>query len=279
MKKSPFIWKNVHFVDELSLDWENPKVCRYMPFSRVCEMLKNRQIAFVSPELWDDPFEKRFYDVKVVKNKDAKPKEYVALPNMACLCFTSSSSENAEAFWSRSKTADEPYVRVVFDLYELLDALNSFADKHSARIYVAAAKYEFEHEIKNVHKKWKFTEDELEHSYVRLMSLKRKAFSYEQELRLFIVWDKEPTKIENFGENKVVFVSYEKSFNDLIKRMTFDPRLDSFEDDENSEKDKNAESKYEKELKQILDEVKLEIKPDFSGLYSGCKCREIELSK
>ena len=279
MKKSPFIWKNVHFVGELSLDWENPKVCRYMPFSRVCGMLKNRQIAFVSPELWEDPFEKRFYDVKVVKNKDAKPKEYVALPNMACLCFTSSSSENAEAFWSRSKTADEPYVRVVFDLYELLDALNSFADKHSARIYVAAAKYEFEHEIKNVHKKWNFTEDKIEQSYVRLMSLKRKAFSYERELRLFIVWDKEPTKIESFGENKVVFVSYKKSFNNLIKRMTFDPRLDSFENDENGKKGKNAESKYEKELKQILDEVKLKIKPDFSGLYSGCKCREIELSK
>lgn len=279
MKKSPFIWKNVHFVDELSLDWENPKVCRYMPFSRVCEMLKNRQIAFVSPELWEDPFEKRFYDVKVVKNKEGKPKESVALPNMACLCFTSSSSENAEAFWSRSKTSDEPYIRVVFDLYELLDALNSFADKHSARIYFAAAKYEFEKDIKEVHKKRNFTEDKLERSYVSLMSLKRKAFSYEQELRLFIVWDKNSKKIKDFDKNKVVFVSYKKSFNNLIKRMTFDPRLDSFEDDENSEKDKKAESKYEKELKQVLEDAKLNIDPDFSGLYSGCKCREIELSK
>lgn len=74
-----FVWKNVHFLGKIMLDFEDLSVYRYMSYSRVREMLKDNAITFVSPALWDDPYEKRYYNVKLNGSDNV-------FPNIACFC-------------------------------------------------------------------------------------------------------------------------------------------------------------------------------------------------
>lgn len=229
-RTSPFVWKNVHFIGDITINWENPKVFRYLRFSRVQEMFKKHEITFVSPSQWEDPYEKRYYKVKVNDGKES-------VPNIACLCVTTSASENASAFWNWGKNSDEPWLRLAINLYELLNTLDSFASKHKARIYVSSAKYDYnENEIKNIHKDKNFKASTLERYYIKLMSLKRQAYRFENELRIFVVWDEDSKnfdslkKEEKYVEDKVLKISYKKSMKQLIEKITLDPRSAEFVD-------------------------------------------------
>ncbi len=82
---------------KFALNWDHPKVYRYMPFSKAQEIINEDELTFVSPQKWDDPYEKRYYKVK-----------QKSMPSLACLCLTTSQSENAFAFWNWRKGSNEP---------------------------------------------------------------------------------------------------------------------------------------------------------------------------
>jgi len=134
--RTPFIWENVHFVGKITLDWERPMVYRYMPFSKAQEIINEGELTFVSPQKWDDPYEKRYYKVKVNGKQNN-------MPSLACLCLTTSQSENAFAFWNWRKGSNEPWVRLEFDLYELLRILDDYAERNKTQIFVSSIDYSY----------------------------------------------------------------------------------------------------------------------------------------
>lgn len=214
-------WKHVHFVGKVVLEWPNPKGYRFMPYSRVMQMFKENKIAFVSPDKWDDPYEKKYLNVKVNGNE--------ILLNMACLCFKTSLNDNSAAFWNSVKKEGEPVIRLTIDLCELWNVLDEFAEENDAQVYVSSVKYTDLKKINEAYKNPAIVKSNLEESYIRLMSLKRNAYKYEEELRVFVVWKKnnEGKVFDDFKKDKILKIDLKKS--EIVKKILLDRTLSKIE--------------------------------------------------
>lgn len=204
MARNPYIWKHIRFLGKISMSWDKPIVYRFTIYSRLKEIFCQKKLAFVSPEKWKDPFEKRYLDAEATENG-----ALVELPRIACLCFKMSMNDNSAAFWDAPSKADDFMVRISFDLFHLCSALEKFAENTKSRIYICAANYDYSVDgIKKAHRKKSIMNSSLEESYVRLMCLKRKAYKYEDELRIFVVWDQtnEHKIFRKYEEKGLIYV-------------------------------------------------------------------------
>lgn len=273
-KKNPWGFSNVFFMGKMALNWDSLRVYRYVPFSRAKSMINEKKLTFLSPDLWEDPFEKRYYDVKVVN--DGKEKK---VPKMACLCTTSSGNENAAAFWNCSRGSSETYLRLTLDLYKLCEILNSFAKKNKAKIYVSAMNYDYDRkEIEKIYKDKDFmSEKQLDDLYVKLMSLKRKEFKYENEIRFFIVWSDE-SKFPKFDESKKIEVGIKK-IDSLITSILIEPNLDSISKIdviyEMKLYKKGTKGSIQTDIASFIDKLSSKISVKKCQLYMSNKCRVI----
>lgn len=208
-------WKHIHFMGDIALNWENPKIYRFVPYGRLKEMLADSVLTFVSPTQWNDPYEKMYFDIEV-RGKKTK------VPNIVCLCFRSELNDNSAAYWDKEENDKSPYVRLGVDLYRLCDILDRFSDKTESDVYIKSVRYCKNEEIENAYKNPFVMKDSLKESYIRLMSLKRVAYKYENEIRIFIVWEKGNQKIERFLEQDLLKIKLDedKSF---LKEIMYDP--------------------------------------------------------
>ncbi len=183
--------KKVNFFGSLKIDnFERrsvPTVYRYMRFSRARQLIDSKSISFANPASWEDPLEKRFLWGNY---KDFKPKQ------LACLCVTTEHGENEAAAW-RSFDPDGRHdlVQLTLDFKVLLNALNDFAQKNGAKVYVKAADYRFTSDQINSSGYDSFLKSVsriTDKKYIELMSLKRRAFAFEKELRFFVYGDNLP---------------------------------------------------------------------------------------
>lgn len=178
--------KNVELLGDFCIDkFKNGKnpltVYRYMHYSWAKTLIESKKISFADPKEWEDPFEQRFacgnYGV-------FSPKQ------LACLCVTTEHGENEAAFW-RAFDPDGKHdlVQVTLDFETLLRSLDRFAKKYDAKVYVKACDYKYSSaELKSSGKDsfLKGVERVDEKTFIDLMSLKRRAFASENELRFFI---------------------------------------------------------------------------------------------
>lgn len=208
-------WKHIHFLGDFALNWENPKIYRFVPYERLKEMLADSVLAFVSPKLWNDPYEKMYFNVDVKGKK-------IKVPNIVCLCFRSELNDNSAAYWDKEENDRCPYVRLSVDLCRLCDNLDRFSDKTEADVYIKSVCYCEREEIETAYKNPFVMRDSLKESYIRLMSLKRVAYKYENELRIFIAWKNGNKKIEEFLEQDLlkIKIDEDKSF---LKEIMYDP--------------------------------------------------------
>lgn len=214
-------WKHIHFVGKVVLEWPRPKGYRFMPYSRVMQMFKENMIAFVSPEKWDDPYEKKYLNIKV-NGRDN-------LPNIACLCFKTSLNDNSAAFWNSIRKDGEPVVRLTIDLPSLWNVLDDFAEENKAEIYVSSVEYVHPKTINEAYKNPAIVKSKLVDSYIRLMSLKRNAYKYEDELRIFIAWEKDNVNkvYGDFEKNHVLKIGLKDCV--IVKKILLDQNLSKIE--------------------------------------------------
>ena len=153
-------------------------VSKYMPASRIIEAIEKNSFFFSSPEGWFDPFEMLFYNrVRLETEKTIH----------AC-CFACNDIENEEGFWNIwSIDTPEPIVRVTYNIEKLFNALENQSDNN--KYYLAGMEYCPRAKLFDV-------KDSLEdkpfsvEEYLNLLCLKREAYKYENELRLFVVREK-----------------------------------------------------------------------------------------
>lgn len=164
-------------------------VSKYMPLSRFSDAVKNKKFAFLSPLLWTDPFEMLFYNNKLhIDNED-----YCI---NAC-CFAGNDIQNEEGFWNVwGKGSKEPIIRVTYDLTKLLVALSN-RTTNGLSFYLGAMKYLSRFSLlrkkeESMNKTYRSVSE-----YLKDCLLKRDAYSYEIELRLFAV--------STIGKEKDVF--------------------------------------------------------------------------
>lgn len=182
-------YKHIHLLNGLSLT-KIDTLYKYMSYDRLMNCVVNSELVFVSPEAWVDPFERRFW-----KTDYSRRYKFIQ-PEIACMCLTTKSSTNEEASWKMYADSKSKALRISFNVEQLLDTLESYAQKKKCDIYIGKAIYSLERKaIMGLHNhvnvffpKNNFS---LEH-YLTLMCLKRRAFAFENEVRIFIVKDDLP---------------------------------------------------------------------------------------
>jgi len=161
-------------------------VYKYMPIDRALEMLNEKTITLVSPDLWKDPYEKKYLHTNFKTAGFHQPPIY-------CLCARKDYL-NEEASWKIYSEGDyNPAVLFHFKTVELLKCLVEYGKTQGFDVYLSEVDYMSLKEINNIGKNGtteysrffipKFGLPE----YLKLMSVKRISYEYEHELRIFLV--------------------------------------------------------------------------------------------
>jgi hypothetical protein len=240
---------------------------KYMSASRVLEILENEphQIGFVSPESWYDPYETKYL------NTDYSALHGYKQPKIYCFCARMDTF-NEEASWKIYKKEKEPLLRLRIKTMDFLSGLNDFAKEHQCDIYFSRVDYRLKkNEIDELYKPsslyyHEFFDSFDDKQYVRIMSLKRWAYRYENEYRIFIIPRKEES-VRDCIKNGVLFVPVPLQ---MILNFTFYPA--SKTDDSLASQIEKA--KYEAEYKLIKERIVScypEAKVAKSNLYSKIK--------
>lgn len=221
-------------------------LCRYVPFMRLRKDVDAQTLTFVSPKCWTDPFENLYWG----RDYDGYNK-----PSITCLCVTEYDNHHSEdAMWKSFSDSYDKTIRVVYNSDELFRQLDKFAEEHSCKIYVSKMDYLYTRasliKLKPLRDYHVVHMDDA--TLITLMSLKRKAFEYENEVRIFVVGC--PTNEYNLL--RVGGVQYD---NGLIYMMTIapikpfaynDPRQQSY-----SKYQKLEYGIYRDELKKLIPSV------------------------
>lgn len=178
-------------------------VHRYTRFS----YFKSDELVFIPLDRWDDPYETLFYIGNHVQNNMGI--------QIACLCGTYECVEGEEAHWKRSTyQCYEPVIRVSYNFNKLCEVLELVASKHNVRFYITIANYSNSIDQLKGAKGTTFTSEE---DYINYLTLKRKAFAYENELRIFVVGESLP-----FNKHGVCVFNLPQEA-DLYDRITLPP--------------------------------------------------------
>ena len=192
------------------------RVYKYLRIQKAIDFLKESRVTFVQLHTWSDPTERAF-SMATIKTKDGHDLKPEQLPLVYALCVTS--NQASEAAWvvyqHIKKSADddivakekkgekdtkekEPIVRgcVKFSIKfkEFLSQLEHWARGNGYRLYVCRIRYFDWPEMKTVQnldsafQRMVFEKDApFIENYLRLLSLKRTPYGYENEIRLFLV--------------------------------------------------------------------------------------------
>ena len=159
------------------------RLYRIMRVSNVLEVIKRKELRFDFPTRWTDPFEKLFYQPVV----NCGGNNYY----VACLCFSYDSVEGEESMWNihsstpYSTNHDECHVRACFDMFSLCKNLAN--TNPGLKFYLAPVDYSKSREDILKVKRGRQNGYKSLNEFIGDMLLKRKAFSYEKEIRLFVV--------------------------------------------------------------------------------------------
>lgn len=192
---------------------------KYVRYSSFIDSVRSHRLVFVSPNLWQDPWECVYYET------DYCSYNYIR-PQIACLCTTENATENEYAAWKLYvNNPQDKSLRISLNVDNLLFQLNDYAINNHCQVYIGKMIYEFERgEIQQLHTdNNKFFKDQFFFSpftdinYLSLMCLKRKAFKYENEVRIFIV------KQNALYENNNNIISVTVDFSKVVKKIVIAP--------------------------------------------------------
>lgn len=204
---------DIHFPASGKKAWHPFYINRYIPFSHFKSDIDNKRLTFVSPILWEDPFENVFYDENLtIKNKKV---------NIACVCATYDYVDGEEAAWKRGESnKEDKTIRVSLDFEKTCYLLEQIGGSNNCIFYISIVDYSQSKDslIKKNTPLYNTVDD-----YIKVMSLKRKAFAYENELRILAVSD------NNFGQNPpsskdlIHFPIDTKDYISAIEKVTLPP--------------------------------------------------------
>lgn len=183
-------YKHIHMLNGYTFPTKKSTVFKYMPLERFVQSVDKGELVFVSPGAWYDPFEQRYWGI------DCSSHGYNT-EDIACLCVSEKSSTNEDASWRVYSDAKNKTVRLSIERDKLLSLLDGYATSEGLEVYIGNVDYSFEKkEIEKIYlpsspyySRYFPTVMTREH-YLSLMLLKRGAFKYENEVRIFIVKDK-----------------------------------------------------------------------------------------
>ena len=207
--------EHIHMLNNYSFPTNKTTVFKYMPLGRFVESVENKVLVFVSPEKWYDPFEQLYYGI------DCSANGYHT-EDIACMCVSEKSSTNEDASWRVYSEANSKTVRISIEQDNLLQLLDDYATAQGYEVYIGKVNYSFEKQaIRNLHKVSSPHYNDyfpaimkVEH-YLSLMLLKRAAFKYENEVRIFLV--------KNSITEKLLKIPCDYKATGLVSNVTLSP--------------------------------------------------------
>lgn len=187
------------------------RVYKYLRVQKAIDFLKERRVTFVKLHMWSDPTEKAFSRATIMTRDGHKVE---TLPLVYALCVTS--NQASEAAWvvyqHIKKSADDDQaakgkknmkgkesivrgcVKFSIKFKEFLSQIEEWATENDYELYVCRVHYFDWKKMKKVQnldsdfQRMVFEKDApFIENYLRLLSLKRIPYEYENEIRLFLV--------------------------------------------------------------------------------------------
>jgi len=163
------------------------------------ELKENKKgtLRFAEPSTWPDPAEKALYDANY-KDENEKPWER---PIVYATCITD--LQQSEAAWATYQyQGNDGCVKFSIDYDILIEQLQQYAKEEKCLLYVGRVEYGKWSDISSVEQPTDRLKDMLtkvgigsnesmERNFMRYLLIKREAFAYEQEIRLFLVYDRD----------------------------------------------------------------------------------------
>lgn len=178
---------HIHMLNGYSFPSDKKTVFKYMPLDRFVKSVDDKVLTFVSPEKWYDPFEQLYYGI------DCSKKGYYT-EDIVCMCISEKSSTNEDASWRVYAGPSNKTVRISIEQDKLLQLLENYATSKDYEVYIGKVNYSFEkkdiqglHNMSSPYYNVFFPKTMRVEHYLSLMLLKRSAFKYENEVRIFMV--------------------------------------------------------------------------------------------
>lgn len=165
-------------------------IFKCLPFERAMSYLTCPQhLTFVSPYLWYDPFDYLFYDENKIEGK------------LYCFVASYSRAYNEEAVWKSYANSNTANIWSL-DFIKLLEQLSSVSN-NNVDFYVSLIDYSYKKlDLIDIRKQLNSNPSQplSLHDVLNNMSLKRKAFKYEDEIRIFahVKGEQIPTETKDF---------------------------------------------------------------------------------
>ena len=179
-------------------------VHRYTKFS----YFNKNELVFIPLDKWEDPYETLFYVGNNINNNlDIQ---------LACMCCTYERVEGEEASWKRSMfNGATDIIRISYNYNALCQVLDDIGKQTGLTFYITVVDYSNSIEQLKGVKSPVFKSIE---EYISYLTLKRKAFTYENELRIFVVGSK-----LDFDVNGILKIKVPAGYSNLYDFITLPP--------------------------------------------------------
>lgn len=193
---------------------------KYMPLVYALDLLQNHHLWFANPEVWGDPYERRFLKANFHRNNNVTSFPWKG--RVFCTCFTTTAA--SEAHWNRGNREDMN-VQLHFNREEILNELKKLPQ--NMHVYIGKVEYMRTRDIsksdlsKIPFKNPKPTITNIDDYCARLLLLKRNAFLYEEEIRIMIVVESS----EFYDSNGSYFLDWHGGQTTMIQKITLSPLM------------------------------------------------------
>lgn len=211
-------YPHIHMLNDYSLPKDKTTVFKYMPLDRFVKMIDKKELVFVSPKTWYDPFEQLYFGIECTS------RGYVT-EDIACMCVSEKSSTNEDASWKVYAGSNNKAVRISIEQDKLLRLLEDYAAANTFQVYIGKVEYSYEkkeieklHIASSPHHDDYFPPSMKREHYLSLMLLKRGAFSYENEARIFLVKDS-----ITFDANKLLKIQCDYKATGIVSNVMLSP--------------------------------------------------------
>jgi hypothetical protein len=190
---------------------------KYWPFNTIEEVLKNKELVFLYPGLWENPLEKIYLET-----------DYSALGFKQTKIYSLSfiaGDDNEDTEWKMYASNYRKTVRCQVNTELLLEILSAFAAKNNLQVYAGNVNYEYsKEEIQTLHltkgKHYdRFFKDFTLEKYLQLLLLKPKTLYWQNELRIFLV----PKSHKQYFRDKLKVSISEAQYPLLFSKFTIQP--------------------------------------------------------
>lgn len=208
-------YENIYTNDNFNI---NKTIYKYIRLDYFLDNIQNNNLVFVSPSTWRDPFERKYWDADFSRINFTRPIVH-------CMCLTTNQRKNEEAAWNLyTNELKCKLIQIAFNTSALLKEIDQYAKRKKCKIYIKNTTYNLTtKEINNLYKKGQkanflYFSNFDEYKFIDLMSIKRMSFSFENEVRIFIISD-----IDSPSKNNDLLEIPISNFSELVRQIRLSP--------------------------------------------------------